>query len=109
MAPTTQAMVDLVTRQIGWKVEGHYEALSDQVGQDWDRNSIRKDAPVSDLRRSIAIDPRMAVTIVHGWDDLSCPYYASAPADRADADLWYGRSHRTAHVSRRAHVLCATG
>ena len=22
-------------------------------------------------------DPKMAVTIVHGWDDLSCPYFAS--------------------------------
>ncbi len=77
MAPTTQAMVDLVENQIGWKVDGHYEALSDQVGADWDRDSLRKDAPVSDLRKSIAVDPRMAVTIVHGWDDLSCPYYAS--------------------------------
>ena len=77
MAPTTQAMVDLVTNQIGWKVEGHYEALSHQVGEDWDRTSLRKDAPVSDLRKSVAVDPKMAVTIVHGWDDLSCPYFAS--------------------------------
>ncbi len=101
MAPTTEAMVDLVTRQIGWKVEGHYEALSDQVGTDWDRNSLHKDTPVSDLRKAIAVDPRMAVTIVHGWNDLSCPYYASrllvaqmprygAAADRIQLHMYPG-------------------
>ena len=35
------------------------------------------DAPVTDLRKAIANDPKMAVMIAHGWDDLSCPYYGS--------------------------------
>lgn len=74
-APTTQAMVDFVTRTIGWKVDGRYEPLSTEVNEAWDRDL--KDTPVTDLRKSLAIDPRMAVTIVHGWDDLSCPYFAS--------------------------------
>ncbi|WP_419827054.1 S10 family peptidase [Sphingomonas sp.] len=75
IAPTTSAMVDFITNQVGWKVDAHYEALSDVVNADWDRD--QSDTPVSDLRKAIAIDPRMAVTIVHGWDDLSCPYFAS--------------------------------
>ena len=77
LAPTTSAMSDFVVNQVGWKVDGHYEALSDAVGEAWDRDTVNNDAPVNDLRRAVAIDPRMAVNIVHGWDDLSCPYFAS--------------------------------
>ena len=28
LAPTTSAMVDFVTRQVGWKVDAHYEPLN---------------------------------------------------------------------------------
>lgn len=77
MAPTTSAMSDFVVRQVGWKVEGHYEALSFAVNQAWAREGLFNDAPVGDLRRAIANDPKMAVAIVHGWNDLSCPYFAS--------------------------------
>ena len=31
----------------------------------------------TDLRQAIAADPKMKVLIVHGWDDLSCPYFVS--------------------------------
>jgi len=77
LAPTTSAMADFVVRQVGWKAEGHYEALSFAVNEAWDHKSLHSDAPVDNLRRAIAIDPKMAVTIVHGWNDLSCPYFAS--------------------------------
>ena len=75
IAPTTSAMVDFVTRQVGWKVDARYNALSYDVNEKWDRDDT--DSPVSDLRRAISIDPKMTVDIVHGWDDLSCPYFAS--------------------------------
>ncbi len=75
IAPTTSAMVDFVTNQVGWKVTARYNALSTDVNSKWDRDN--SDNPVTDLRKAIAIDPKMAVTIVHGWDDLSCPYYGS--------------------------------
>ena len=75
IAPTTSAMVDFVTNQVGWKVEARYYALSFEVNQKWDRDD--SDNPVTDLRKAIAIDPKMAVNIVHGWDDLSCPYFGS--------------------------------
>jgi carboxypeptidase C (cathepsin A) len=75
IAPTTSAMVDFVTNQVGWKVNARYNALSYDVNNKWDRDN--SDSPVTDLRKAIAIDPKMAVTIVHGWDDLSCPYFGS--------------------------------
>jgi len=75
IAPTTSAAVDLMTREVGWKVDARYVLLSYDVNSAWDRDN--SDAPVSDLRRAIAADPKMGVMIAHGMDDLSCPYFAS--------------------------------
>ena len=75
VAPTTSAMADFTRNVVGWKVDARYEALSEKVNEAWDRDE--SDSPVTDLRKAIAIDPKMAVTIVHGWDDLSCPYFGS--------------------------------
>lgn len=77
IAPTTSAMVDFVTRQVGWKTDAHYEALSYAVGEAWDRSGGDKDKPVTDLRQAIANDPRMSVLIAHGYNDLSCPFFTS--------------------------------
>lgn len=76
IAPTTSAMVDFVTREVGWKTDARYHALSYEVNQAWDRGKP-DDTPVTDLRKAIANDPKMRVMIVHGWDDLSCPFFAS--------------------------------
>ena len=76
IAPTTSAMADFVTRVVGWKADARYHALSDEVNEAWDRGKP-DDKPVSDLRKAIAADPRMGVLIAHGWDDLSCPFFAS--------------------------------
>jgi carboxypeptidase C (cathepsin A) len=76
IAPTTSAMVDFVTRTVGWKVEGRYEALSGEVNQNWE-NGIGHIESVTDLRQAIALDPKLKVIIVHGYDDLSCPYFGS--------------------------------
>ena len=76
IAPTTSAMVDFVTREVGWKTDARYNALSYAVAEGWDRGRP-KDDPVTDLRKAVANDPKMAVLIVHGWDDLSCPFFAS--------------------------------
>ena len=76
IAPTTSAMVDFVTRVVGWKTDASYHALSYEVNKLWDRGKP-DDTPVQDLRRAIAADPHMAVLIAHGWDDLSCPFFAS--------------------------------
>jgi carboxypeptidase C (cathepsin A) len=76
LAPTTSGMVDFITRVVGWKTDAHYEALSFAVNAAWDRSRLN-DSPVSDLRKAIANDPRMKVLIVHGYNDLSCPFFAS--------------------------------
>ncbi len=77
IAPTTSAMVDFITRQVGWKTDAHYEALSYAVGEAWDRTDEPKDKPVGDLRQAIANDPKMSVLIAHGYNDLSCPFFTS--------------------------------
>jgi len=76
IAPTTSAMVDFDVRVVGWKVEGRYNALSYDVGENWE-NGIELTDATSDLRQAIAADPKMKVLIVHGYDDLSCPYFIS--------------------------------
>jgi carboxypeptidase C (cathepsin A) len=78
IAPTTTAMVDFITRTVGWKNDARYEALSYEVNKQWDRTStdLRKGA-VGDLREAVAADPKLRVLIVHGWNDLSCPFMGS--------------------------------
>ena len=78
IAPLTTAMVDFVTRTVGWKVDARYNALSFDVNRQWDRsgNDLRRGA-VPDLREAIAADPKLRVLIVHGWNDLSCPFMGS--------------------------------
>lgn len=99
IAPTTSAMVDFVTRVVGWKTDARYHALSYEVNQAWDRGKP-DDTPVQDLRKAIANDPNMGVLIVHGWDDLSCPFFASrlivdqlpsfGTTDRVKLDIYPG-------------------
>jgi len=78
IAPTTTAMVDFITRVVGWKTEARYNALSYDVNRQWDRDSraLRMGA-VSDLRQAVAADPKLRVIIAHGWNDLSCPFMGS--------------------------------
>ena len=78
VAPTTTAMVDFVTRVVGWKASGAYRALSYEVNSQWDFESaaLRRGA-VPDLRQAVAADPKLRVLIVHGWNDLSCPFMGS--------------------------------
>ena len=78
IAPTTTAMVDFITRTVGWKYDGRYNALSYEVNRLWDRDSKGPEkGSVSQLRQAVAIDPKLHVLIAHGWADLSCPFMAS--------------------------------
>lgn len=78
IAPTTEAAVDFITRQVGWKVDSRYYALSYDVGRQWDRSSPdERRGAVPDLREAIAADPKLKVMIFHGWNDLSCPFMGS--------------------------------
>ena len=77
LAPATSAMVDFVTREVGWKVDAHYEALNPEVNQRWEKHWFTSIESASDLRQALAIDPKLKAMIVHGYDDLSCPYFQS--------------------------------
>jgi carboxypeptidase C (cathepsin A) len=77
VAPLTTAMVDFVTRTVGWKVDARYNALSFDVNRLWDRDEELRQGSVPDLREAVAADPKLRVTIVHGWNDLSCPFMGS--------------------------------
>src|ERR1700733_7726848 len=90
IAPTTTAMVDFITRTVGWKYTARYNALSYEVNMLWDWGSGNGSPGAGDddgdgvqrgsgkeLRESVAVDPKLNVLIVHGWGDLSCPFIAS--------------------------------
>ena len=78
IAPTTTAMVDFVTRVVGLERDARYNALSYEVNGQWDSDgaALRQGA-VPDLREAVAADPKLRVLIVHGWNDLSCPFMGS--------------------------------
>jgi carboxypeptidase C (cathepsin A) len=77
VAPLTTAMVDFVTRTVGWKVDARYNALSYEVNRAWDRDADLRTGSVPQLRQAVAADPKLRVLIVHGWNDLSCPFMGS--------------------------------
>jgi carboxypeptidase C (cathepsin A) len=77
IAPVTTAMVDFITRTVGWKVEARYNALSFDVNRLWSRDQDLREGSVEQLRESVAADPKLQVMIVHGWNDLSCPFMGS--------------------------------
>lgn len=77
IAPLTTAMVDFVTRTVGWKIDARYNALSYEVGRLWNRDAELRRGSVPDLREAVAADPKLRVMIVHGWNDLSCPFMGS--------------------------------
>lgn len=78
IAPTTTAMVDFVTRTVGWKTDAAYHTLSYDVNRQWDMGSaVLRAGAVPDLREAVAADPKLRVIIAHGWNDLSCPFMGS--------------------------------
>ncbi|WP_434989970.1 S10 family peptidase [Xanthomonas melonis] len=77
IAPTTTAMVDFVTRIVGWRVDARYQAINYEVNTAWDWGDELRKGAVTQLRQSVAIDPKLRVLIAHGWNDLSCPFMGS--------------------------------
>jgi carboxypeptidase C (cathepsin A) len=77
VAPVTTAMVNFITQTVGWKVDARYNALSDEVNRLWDGGDDLRKGSVPQLRQAVAADPKLRVLIVHGWNDLSCPFMGS--------------------------------
>jgi carboxypeptidase C (cathepsin A) len=73
-APIISAMVGLYRDKLNWNVEGaRYNFLSEQASRSWDWGRGGGEA-VSDLRKSLALDPNMRVLVVHGLTDVVTPY-----------------------------------
>lgn len=77
IAPTTTAMVNFVTRTVGWKIDARYNTLSYEVGRLWNRDQELRSGSATQLREAVAADSKLRVLIVHGWNDLSCPFMGS--------------------------------
>ena len=73
-APIISAMVGLYRDKLNWNVEGaRYAFLSEQASRSWDWGRGGAEA-VSDLRKALALDPKMRVLVVHGLTDVVTPY-----------------------------------
>ena len=74
-APIISAMVALYHDKLNWKVEGaRYLFINDQASRSWDWGRGQAEA-VSDLRKAMALDPRMRVLVTHGMTDVVTPYF----------------------------------
>jgi carboxypeptidase C (cathepsin A) len=78
VAPLTSAAVDLTTRKLNWRPDGSYHLLNEAVSNAWNFGRGRSPAEsVSDLRQSLALDPKMKLLVGHGLFDLATPYFAT--------------------------------
>ena len=84
VGPTTTAIVDFITRTVGWKYPGRYYALNYDVNEAWSDDDEKGEdnqrivrGSVQELRQSLAADPKMTALIAHGWFDLDCPFMLS--------------------------------
>ena len=77
-ASITSAIVDLTNRRLNWRPDGSYELLNGSVERAWDfGHRIRPPESVTELRKSLALDPKLKVLVGHGLFDLATPYFGS--------------------------------
>ncbi|HEX5235057.1 MAG TPA: peptidase S10 [Silvibacterium sp.] len=77
IAPSTTAMVNFITQTVGWKIDARYNTLSYEVNRLWNGGDDLRKGSAGELRQAVAADPKLRVLIVHGWNDLSCPFMGS--------------------------------
>lgn len=78
-APLNGAVIDLLSRRLGWRVpNARYEVLNGSVNGQWRYGRGRR-SPESfnELRRMLAEDAKLRVLVAHGLTDLVTPYFAS--------------------------------
>ncbi|MGA0595738.1 S10 family peptidase [Enterovirga sp. CN4-39] len=78
-APLSTAMVDHLSRTLGWRVPNQrYELLNNSVSPNWRYGRGRTSPQVMDeLKETLALDPDLRVLVAHGLTDLVTPYFAS--------------------------------
>jgi carboxypeptidase C (cathepsin A) len=78
IAPLTSAAVDLIARRLNWRPDGSYQLLNGAVERAWDfGRGLRPAESITQLRRILALDPKLKVLVAHGLFDLATPYFGS--------------------------------
>jgi carboxypeptidase C (cathepsin A) len=76
VAPLTSAVTDYVTGALNWKIDQPYKLRDRSIAKRWDYPSGRVDAS-EDLRKALALDPKLKLLVAHGATDLVTPWMAS--------------------------------
>ncbi|TXL72166.1 peptidase S10 [Vineibacter terrae] len=77
-APLTSAAVDLYARRLNWRPNGSYNLSNRSVLRAWNYGrGINPVESVSQLRRILAMDPKLKLLVTHGLFDLATPYFSS--------------------------------
>jgi carboxypeptidase C (cathepsin A) len=76
VAPLASAVADYVTGTLNWKIEQPYKLRDRNISKGWDYPWGRVDAS-EDLRKALALDPKLKLLVAHGATDLVTPWMAS--------------------------------
>jgi carboxypeptidase C (cathepsin A) len=77
-APVSSAVTDLTTRKLNWRPDGSYQLGNGDVERGWEfGRGINPAQSISDIRQTLALDPKMKLLVGHGLFDLATPYYGS--------------------------------
>jgi len=77
-APMTSAMIDLYEHRLNWRPDGHYELLNETVNRAWNwGTSLNPPESLTQLRRALALDPKLKLLVAHGLFDLVTPYFGT--------------------------------
>lgn len=79
-APLTTAFVTYLREELRYKTDRRYNLLNGEVSGKWewgDHGGRHAAGASDDLRKALALNPRLKVVIAHGMTDLQTPYLAS--------------------------------
>jgi carboxypeptidase C (cathepsin A) len=100
LAPFTTAMQMLYGSHLNWHAQGQYRLLNNDVARAWSYGPGGRlgHEAVSDLRESLALDPKLRVLVAHGLFDLVTPYFQSKLIlDQIPLTVGADRVHLTAY------------
>jgi carboxypeptidase C (cathepsin A) len=80
IAPLTTAFVSYARNELQYRTDRRYRLLNGEVSRKWEWGSRGPSGTVGagdDLRRALALNPRLKVVIDHGMTDVVTPYMTS--------------------------------
>ena len=78
VGPLTSAAVDLTRGKLNWRPDGSYQLLNGSVERAWDfGRSLDPPQSITELRQTLALDPKLKVVVAHGLFDLATPYFGT--------------------------------